>query len=72
MPISLLRVVYIFPIISRGRHTIAMNSPCCERMAADLQHGCDVHPDRSECPDAFIAIVRGKYGSRYTTAGATI
>jgi hypothetical protein len=31
-------------------------------MAADLGHVCDTHPDRMDCPDAFIAEVRGGYG----------
>ena len=49
-----------------------MNSPCCERMSADLQHRCDVHPDRSECPDAFIAKVQGGYGLMVHDGGSSV
>lgn len=39
-----------------------MSSPCCERMADDLNQMCDLHPDRAACPDAMIAPMNGGYG----------
>jgi hypothetical protein len=33
----------------------AMNRPCCERMALDLNQVCELHPDRAACPDALKA-----------------
>jgi len=31
-------------------------------MAYDLAQVCDLHPNRFDCPDALIALVRGGYG----------
>lgn len=39
-----------------------MDNYCCSQMAADLSQTCDQHADRSDCPDALIAQVRGGYG----------
>ena len=39
-----------------------MSTPCCERMAFDLNQVCELHADRAACPDAMIAPVRGGYG----------
>ena len=39
-----------------------MTDLCCSRMAFDLNQICEQHPDRSDCPDALIAQVRGGYG----------
>jgi len=40
-----------------------LNAPyCCDRMASDLAHTCAVHPDRTDCPDAFIAEMNGGFG----------
>lgn len=39
-----------------------MSDHCCSRMAADLNHTCDQHADRSDCPDALVGQVRGGYG----------
>ena len=41
-------------------------------MAADLRHRCDLHPDRSDCPDAFIAEVRGGYGLMVHDGGSSV
>jgi len=41
-------------------------------MAADLEHRCDVHPDRSDCPDAFVAKVRGGYGLMVHDGGSSV
>jgi Domain of unknown function (DUF6980) len=35
-----------------------MNKHCCDRMEYDLNQKCDMHPDRSDCPDALITFVR--------------
>lgn len=39
-----------------------MTTPCCDRMAYDLNQKCDLHADRAACPDAMIAKVRGGFG----------
>jgi hypothetical protein len=49
-----------------------MDTPCCERMAVDLQHKCDVHSDRFECPDAFISSTRGGYGLMIHDGGHSV
>ena len=49
-----------------------MNTPCCERMAADLNHRCNVHLERSDCPDAFIEQVRGGYGLMVHDGGSSV
>ncbi|WP_409566607.1 DUF6980 family protein [Methylobacterium sp. E-005] len=49
-----------------------MNTPCCERMATDIHHRCSVHSERSDCPDAFIAEVRGGYGLMVHDGGSSV
>ncbi len=58
--------------IGRGEYTFTMNAPCCERMAADLRHRCDAHPDRRGCPDVFIAEVSGGYGLIVHDGGSSV
>ena len=41
---------------------VAMIGTCCERMAYDLTHTCNLHADRAACPDVMIAQVRGGFG----------
>ncbi|WP_412760022.1 DUF6980 family protein [Methylobacterium guangdongense] len=41
-------------------------------MAADLQHRCDVHPNRPDCPDAFIAKTRSGYGLMVHDGGSSV
>lgn len=41
-------------------------------MAADLYHTCDVHSERSDCPDAFIKKVRGGYGLMVHDGGSSV
>jgi Domain of unknown function (DUF6980) len=31
-----------------------MSNHCCNDMTRDLQHVCEDHPGRSDCPDALI------------------
>ena len=37
---------------------------CCDRMDYDLSQVCDLHPNRSDCPDALISFDQksGCYG----------
>lgn len=35
---------------------------CCDRMAYDLAQVCEVHANRSDCPDALVAQVGGGFG----------
>lgn len=69
---GLLRMARRLPTAGPGGHTDAMDTPCCERMAADLQHKCDVHPDRFDCPDAFIARGPGWYGLMVHDGGSSV
>lgn len=39
-----------------------METPCCDRMAGELNQTCRIHTDRAACPDAMIAAVRGGFG----------
>jgi hypothetical protein len=32
---------------------------CCGEMATHLEHGCDVHPDPFDCPDAVVVHFAG-------------
>jgi hypothetical protein len=38
-----------------------MSVHCCDRMNYDLNQTCDQHPNRYDCPDAFIQVVGGRY-----------
>jgi hypothetical protein len=40
----------------------AASRHCCDRMEHDLNQKCEIHEDRSDCPDAFIAFDKGRYG----------
>lgn len=31
-----------------------MASHCCDMMRSNVENGCDLHPDRFECPDALV------------------
>lgn len=37
---------------------------CCDQMGRQLTRGCDVHPDRWDCPDCVISYSpsRGTFG----------
>jgi len=49
-----------------------LNVPyCCYRMAGDLEHQCSMHPDRSDCPDAFIAELNGGFGLMVHDGGSS-
>jgi len=49
-----------------------LNVPyCCYRMAGDLEHQCSKHPDRSDCPDAFIAELNGGFGLMVHDGGSS-
>jgi len=39
-----------------------MSSICCERMDRDLEQKCAEHPNRFDCPDAFITKAKGGFG----------
>jgi hypothetical protein len=41
-------------------------------MAYDLDHKCTSHPDRRECPDAFIGEVRGGFGLLVHDGGSSV
>lgn len=45
---------------------------CCERMSDDLALRCEVHADRFDCPDAFIARVAGGYGLIVHDGGTSV
>jgi hypothetical protein len=46
---------------------------CCERMAADLNRTCKDHPDRFDCPDNLVAILkRGDYGLIVHDRGSSV
>lgn len=49
-----------------------MALPCCDRMAQDLAHACAQHPNRLECPDAFIAKVRSGFGLIVRDGGSSV
>jgi hypothetical protein len=38
------------------------NDVCCERMALQLTHQCELHSSRYDCPDSLIHRVRGGFG----------
>ncbi len=38
-----------------------METHCCERMAQQLNHQCDKHPNRNDCPDALTGAWNSKY-----------
>jgi hypothetical protein len=39
-----------------------MLSQCCELMADNLAQSCEQHPNKYDCPDALVDVVRGGYG----------
>jgi hypothetical protein len=41
-------------------------------MDHDLSHKCDIHEDRSECPDALVAVVEGGYGLLIHDGGSSV
>ena len=49
-----------------------MSKHCCDRMDADLDQTCDIHPNRHECPDNLVAIVRGGYGLIVHDGGGSV
>ena len=49
-----------------------MASFCCNRMAQDLAHTCAAHPHRIDCPDAYIAEVRGGFGLMVHDGGSSV
>jgi hypothetical protein len=44
---------------------------CCDRLASDLAHTCAVHPDQTDCPDAFIAEMNGGFGLMVHDCGSS-
>jgi hypothetical protein len=38
-----------------------MRTYCCKRMDEHLHRKCKLHRNRYDCPDALIAVSRGKY-----------
>jgi hypothetical protein len=48
-----------------------MSGHCCDRMNLDLSQKCDIHEDRSDCPDALIAFIDGGYGLRIHDGGSS-
>lgn len=49
-----------------------MTVHCCARMDCDLNHKCDIHKDRSDYPDAFIAFVGGGHGLLVHDGGSSV
>ncbi|WP_373288637.1 DUF6980 family protein [Brucella endophytica] len=45
---------------------------CCERMKYDLRQVCELHPDRSDCPDALIGTMNGGYGLLIHDGGSSM
>ena len=45
---------------------------CCHRMRLDFEQRCELHPDRRQCPDNFIAQVRGGYGLIVHDGGSAV
>jgi hypothetical protein len=41
-------------------------------MDYDLNHKCDIHKNRSDCPDVFIAFVGGGYGLLVHDGGSSV
>jgi len=39
-----------------------MGDHCCDRMAEDLSQTCEMHAERSACPDALIGRIGEGYG----------
>ncbi|WP_082445978.1 DUF6980 family protein [Sphingomonas sp. Leaf20] len=49
-----------------------LNGPyCCDWMASDLAHTCAMHPDRTDCPDAFITEMNGGFGLMVHDGGSS-
>ena len=38
-----------------------MSTNCCDRMDQDLNQKCNVHPNRNDCPEALIDVVKGGF-----------
>jgi len=49
-----------------------MSKHCCDRMDFDLDQRCDIHPQRHECPDNIVDIVRGGYGLIVHDGGSSV
>jgi hypothetical protein len=49
-----------------------MSVHCCNRMDHDLNHKCNEHKSRSDCPDALISVVRGGYGLIVHDGGSSV
>jgi hypothetical protein len=49
-----------------------MSIHCCERMDDDLSKKCDAHQDRTDCPDAVVAMVEGGYGLLVHDGGSSV
>ena len=56
---------------SQGPHGGMIQTPCCPRMADDLNRLCAVHADRSDCPDAFVSEINGGYGLMVHDGGSS-
>jgi hypothetical protein len=37
---------------------VSMSVHCCDRIDSDLNYRCDKHPNRDDCPDAFVKVVQ--------------
>jgi hypothetical protein len=49
-----------------------MSKHCCHRMEYDLNQKCDVHQDRSDCPDTLIACFERGYGLFVHDGGSAV
>lgn len=59
--------------IARKRFRLTkMADYCCDRMRADLEHVCDIHSDRSECPDALIGRTKHGFGLLVHDGGSSM
>src|SRR5580658_7964261 len=55
-----------------SRASKSVSTHCCDRMDYDLNHKCDIHQTRVDCPDALVAVVEGGYGLIVHDGGSSV